>query len=429
MNKAFVWYSVFYLLLTSSSTFAQGELTFLFNNTLQAEKQTKWLGAIDGKGDFDDVIMPKADYISKNIYEFSKNVGIAFTNASLLQDDYVIEMYLYLENTDEKSKIIDFTNRISAEGIYTQYGKIIIGEQKSEKIVFQDEEYVHVLFVRNKKQEFLVYANGQKVISVDDTEKKYVFSGENIAQFFVDDCEGHARGIAGGIALFKIFPYQFDEQDVKDVLTHLPKTLRGELDNIIVRGTLKDASTKQFLEGAEVVITSTSIKAQTQTNQKGGFALIGSPVNTYHVRINKAGYVDFDQDIIVTRENKYLNVSLLPLKAGQAIVLESVLFEKGKSEVLPMSYEELDKLAQMMIDNSKMTILLEGHTDNLGSEKLSIKLSQARVNSVKEYLVLKGVSKSHIHGKGIGGARPIADNSTEKNRQLNRRVEFTILKR
>lgn len=427
MNRAIFLTLVIQLFLTFSG-FAQGEITFLFNKSLKANRQVKWLGAIDGKGSFDRMIMPRADYLSKQFYEFSQNIGIAFTDQSLLKEEYAIEMYFYVTNVGQKVKIFDFSNRTENKGVYIEDGRVIINEVKSSKTVFIDDDYVHFVFSRNSNNQIIVYTNGEKVLTYQDDEKHFVLSDDRIAQFFVDDCDKHTQGALGAIALFKIYPYLFDQQDAEDVFNYLPKTLRGELDNIIIRGLLKDAATKGFIQGAEVIVTSNSLKGQTQTNASGKFSLIGSPGNSYHVRIHKKGFTDFEEDIVLTRANKNLVVELIPLKAGQTIRLESVYFEKGKAKVLSAAHEELNKLAELMIENPKMRIELGGHTDNLGSENLSLKLSEERVASVKEYLVTQGVSKGRIAGKGYGGSKPIANNSTEESRKKNRRVEFTILK-
>ena len=76
-----------------------------------------------------------------------------------------------------------------------------------------------------------------------------------------------------------------------------------------------------------------------------------------------------------------------------------------------------------------MEIELSGHTDNQGSERLNKILSQDRVNEVINYIVAQGIERTRLSGTGHGGATPIASNETEDTRKLNRRVEFTIVKK
>ena len=78
--------------------------------------------------------------------------------------------------------------------------------------------------------------------------------------------------------------------------------------------------------------------------------------------------------------------------------------------------------------NPKVEIELAGHTDNRGLHAHNVKLSRARVEKVKEYLISKGIEAKRIEGKGYGGIKPIAENDAEDTRKLNRRVEFTIVK-
>jgi outer membrane protein OmpA-like peptidoglycan-associated protein len=78
--------------------------------------------------------------------------------------------------------------------------------------------------------------------------------------------------------------------------------------------------------------------------------------------------------------------------------------------------------------NPTVKIELAGHTDNRGIPAQNVKLSQARVDKVRDYLIERGINKNRIAGKGYGGAVPIASNDSEETRQLNRRVEFTIKK-
>ena len=74
-----------------------------------------------------------------------------------------------------------------------------------------------------------------------------------------------------------------------------------------------------------------------------------------------------------------------------------------------------------------MEIELSGHTDNQGDPKLNVALSEARVVNVKKYLISKGIAADRIETVGYGGVFPIADNTREETRKLNRRVEMEII--
>ncbi len=150
----------------------------------------------------------------------------------------------------------------------------------------------------------------------------------------------------------------------------------------------------------------------------------------YTIDISVEGYLD-DQQTIKTdtiNDNSTVRLELLSLKEGTTIQLKSVLFIRGTSDIKDGSFEELDRVYTMLKKNPSIEIELSGHTDNTGSAKLNIELSQKRSDRIKEYLVEKGINSKRLQSKGYGGARPIASNRSEATRKLNRRVEFTIIK-
>ena len=86
----------------------------------------------------------------------------------------------------------------------------------------------------------------------------------------------------------------------------------------------------------------------------------------------------------------------------------------------------VQKLATVLQNNMQRTVLVEGHTDNTGSQAHNQDLSERRANAVRSALVLMGVSRDRIETKGLGEAFPVAENNTAQNRQLNRRVEIIL---
>ena len=115
------------------------------------------------------------------------------------------------------------------------------------------------------------------------------------------------------------------------------------------------------------------------------------------------------------------------LSAGNVVRLDNLIFQVGRSRISEESYAELDVVLKMMNDYPSMIIQLEGHTDYQGNAKENMKLSQARVDAVKSYLVSKGVSKNRIKTKAFGGTTPVSRDNTPEAHRLNRRVEMRIL--
>ncbi|WP_128547282.1 OmpA family protein [Larkinella soli] len=116
------------------------------------------------------------------------------------------------------------------------------------------------------------------------------------------------------------------------------------------------------------------------------------------------------------------------VEAGRTYRLNNLLFRQSDYHIQPSSYPQLDTLASLMKDNPTMEIELAGHTDNVGDPKLNVALSRQRVDAVKSYLTNKGIQAARIKTQANGGSKPIADNTREETRRLNRRVEVTILR-
>lgn len=114
-------------------------------------------------------------------------------------------------------------------------------------------------------------------------------------------------------------------------------------------------------------------------------------------------------------------------EAGQVMVLNNLIFEVNKAKIDPDSYSELDIVVNMLKESPAMVIQLEGHTDFLGNPDKLMKLSEDRVNSVRDYLISKKINKSRIKTKAFGGTAPVSKDNTPEAHRLNRRVELRIL--
>lgn len=112
-------------------------------------------------------------------------------------------------------------------------------------------------------------------------------------------------------------------------------------------------------------------------------------------------------------------------KEGVKLILEGVNFQTGKSTLIDMSQTILDQVAASLVGNPDVKVEIGGHTDNTGSRATNTRLSLARANAVKAYLVSKGVDASRLTTKGYGPDVPVADNKTADGRLKNRRVELT----
>ncbi|GAB3953753.1 PA14 domain-containing protein [Spirosoma harenae] len=113
-------------------------------------------------------------------------------------------------------------------------------------------------------------------------------------------------------------------------------------------------------------------------------------------------------------------------KRGSSAILNHVQFEQSSYILLPESSTELDKLVTVLKINPTWQIDIAGHTDNVGDPRLNLSLSENRAKVVSHYLTRHGIADDRITTKGYGGTRPIADNTIDRERPKNRRVEITI---
>ena len=115
-------------------------------------------------------------------------------------------------------------------------------------------------------------------------------------------------------------------------------------------------------------------------------------------------------------------------KLKNEIVLNNIFFDFNKASLRPESKTELENLIKLMNDNPNIKIEISGHADNIGSSAYNQKLSESRAKAVVDYLIEHGIERSRLSHMGYGFDKPIAPNDTEEGRQINRRVEFKIIK-
>jgi OmpA-OmpF porin, OOP family len=131
----------------------------------------------------------------------------------------------------------------------------------------------------------------------------------------------------------------------------------------------------------------------------------------------KEGYKEIHKDLF-----------MVPIEIGQVVRLNNVFFDFDKWDLRPESHLELNRVVKLMQENPMIVIEMSAHTDSRGSDEYNLKLSDDRARSVMNYILFKGISPERITSQGYGETKPVAPNDTDENRQLNRRVEFKILK-
>ena len=146
--------------------------------------------------------------------------------------------------------------------------------------------------------------------------------------------------------------------------------------------------------------------------------LIGFAINDDTMPINM-------ENVTVAKGSTNLYEKLM---ADGKIVTNDIHFEYDKAVLKPISFVILQKMGEMLQENKQIRLAIEGHTDSSGDTGYNQQLSSVRAAAVRMALIKMGVEASRLTAKGFGETRPINKNETEKERALNRRVEFVLEK-
>ncbi len=180
------------------------------------------------------------------------------------------------------------------------------------------------------------------------------------------------------------------------------------------------------------LLTSSSTGEQSQILDTG---------NSYAITVMRDGYafysahVDLEDEASAEVPYQY-TIGLEPIRVveetrkevkPEPILLSNIFFNSGKDILLPESATEIQNLVNLLNENQSISIVINGHTDNVGSESDNLELSERRAKAVYEAVVGKGIDQARLAYQGYGESVPIADNDTEEGRSQNRRTEFVII--
>lgn len=115
---------------------------------------------------------------------------------------------------------------------------------------------------------------------------------------------------------------------------------------------------------------------------------------------------------------------LVIVTAKEIRITQQIQFDFNRSTIKAVSFPILDAVKDVLAGNPKISLEVQGHTDNVGQAQYNMKLSQARADSVKAYLASHGIDASRLVAKGYGMTQPLLPNATEASRAMNRRVQF-----
>ena len=213
----------------------------------------------------------------------------------------------------------------------------------------------------------------------------------------------------------------------------LPLQFRPE-KIISFRGKVLDKESKKPLK-ADIEIVNldngSTVSRSFTDNLNGEFLSVLIAGNKYAVNISSKGYFFYSSNIDLSNEEFYRQTEdeflLMKIKQGLEFALNNIYFETNKWELKSESFFELNKLLKILKKNPDLKIEIQGHTDNTGDKVYNLELSEKRAKSVADYLIEKGINSNRLKTIGYGDSRPVAENSSEKGRALNRRTVVRVL--
>lgn len=215
----------------------------------------------------------------------------------------------------------------------------------------------------------------------------------------------------------------------------VPAELQLKYKSNYVKGFVRDSKTKQPLDARVELFNinknelTSAVSADSVT---GEYLMVLTQGADYALFVSHPGYLfkslNFNYEVQENLAPISVDVLLDPIQAGASAVLNNIFFDLNKYELKEKSVTELDKVIRFLNENPTLRIEISGHTDNLGTAAYNLQLSLKRAQSVANYLTAHGVAGTRLTQKGYGAEKPLAPNDTEENRQINRRIEFRLIK-
>lgn len=201
-----------------------------------------------------------------------------------------------------------------------------------------------------------------------------------------------------------------------------------EMVKVMVK--LQDEKYGKPVEGNIVIKQGNKTVYNGKADQSGISNFYLEPGN-YTVGVSAKGYIPAEESLeLQTNEkgkSKTIELKQPKIEKGLVFKLKAINFETGSNKLTQTSFDLLDKMADILIENPNMVVEVAGHTDNVGDDQKNLELSQKRAEEVMNYLLAKGAKAKQMKAIGYGETKPVADNETPEGRLQNRRVMFTVL--
>lgn len=310
-----------------------------------------------------------------------------------------------------RDNIVKFTNALLSRGIDFRIGLILYSDVVEQ--IFQPTDNVHA---------FMNWLNTVKASGGNDEK-------ENTLEALKFSTKINFRPAANRVnVLITDAPYHQKGEQGDGVTDQTTKTITKMLDDkeirlfAIVPPKLKEYKT--IAEQTRGKVFDIDYPFSTILNN---FSTQLTNLYALRYRTDQAAIPD-SLDISILNENREeLVKKTVPIvELGRKMIIDNLLYKTGSAEIAD-SVPELEIVLEYMKNKPNVAILIEGHTDAIGSNKVNDALSLSRAESVKRYLVSKGIAPIRIKTIGYGKRKPIASNDTEFGRRLNRRTEVIII--
>ncbi|MBL4657346.1 MAG: PD40 domain-containing protein [Flavobacteriales bacterium] len=223
------------------------------------------------------------------------------------------------------------------------------------------------------------------------------------------------------------------EKDIYEIL-FLKKAIKPELT--LYKGTVTNDKNEPVEADIEVTVVDSEtdeVFAKTKSNKATGDFLLSLPSgHSYGITFAAEGHFFHTEQIDIPEAAPYFemtkNIKLKKADIGESVVLENIYFDYNKETLKEESILELNKAIRFMEKNSDLSFEISGHTDNKGKWEYNMDLSERRAESVVNYFMEHGISKSRLVYAGYSFDKPIASNATKEGQQKNRRVQMMVIR-
>lgn len=244
--------------------------------------------------------------------------------------------------------------------------------------------------------------------------------------------EGSMAVAADGITAY----YASDRSDSRGGLDIYKFSLRKDLQphkTLYLKGQVKDKITGKPLPCLVELIENSQQKSllKVQTDETGNYFVTLPTGNDYTLTVNRRNYLFYSELFQLSQsvpDSVYKkDIFLQPIQLNASLTFSNIQFANN-SFALPESAKiELNKLITLLKENPRIQIEIGGHTDNVGAAESNRILSENRAKAIVQFLLDNQIESGRLRWKGYGATQPIANNTTEAGRAINRRTTFTII--